>query len=130
MKLAYPIIIEPKVEGEDYYTVNIPDLDKMTQGETLVECIEMARDLIGIVCLSLLDKGKELPCPNTIDYDVQPNDIKTLVDIDLDEYRKKEERKTVRKNVCIPYYLNERAEKLGINFSRLLTTALEEKIGY
>lgn len=34
-------------------------------------------------------------------------DILTLVDVDFDEYRRKHEMRTVRKNVSIPSWLNE-----------------------
>ena len=37
---------------------------------------------------------------------------------------------TVRKNVTIPRYLNDRAMKAGINFSQLLQAALKQQLGY
>jgi len=37
---------------------------------------------------------------------------------------------TVRKNVTIPRYLNDRAMKAGINFSQLLQVALKQQLGY
>ena len=36
---------------------------------------------------------------------------------------------TVRKNVTIPRYLNDRAMKAGINFSQLLQAALKQQLG-
>ena len=36
--------------------------------------------------------------------------------------------KKVRKNVTIPEWLNELAEKSNLNFSQVLTDALEEKL--
>ena len=36
---------------------------------------------------------------------------------------------TVRKNVTIPRYLNDRAEQAGINFSQLLQAALKQQLG-
>ena len=36
---------------------------------------------------------------------------------------------TVRKNVTIPRYLNDRAEQAGINFSQLLQSALKQQLG-
>ncbi len=53
---------------------------------------------------------------------------KTLVDIDLDEYKKRLMNKAVKKTLSIPYYLNERAENEGINFSRVLQDALKENL--
>lgn len=52
-----------------------------------------------------------------------------MVDIDFLEYKKKHDNRMVKKNCTIPYYLNDMAEKEGINFSRVLQDALQEKLG-
>ena len=44
------------------------------------------------------------------------------------EYRKKFSKKSVRKNVTLPEWLNEEAEKLNFNFSQILQEALELKL--
>ena len=73
-------------------------------------------------------EGKELPEPFSKEIEKAEGDIVTLVDVDIAEYRRKEENRMVRKNCTIPYYLNEEAEKAGINFSRLLQDAIKEKL--
>ncbi|MCK9217987.1 MAG: HicB family protein, partial [Firmicutes bacterium] len=50
--------------------------------------------------------------------------IYTLVDIDFDEYRRKHDNRSVRKNCTIPSWLNEEAIKAEINFSKVLQEAL------
>lgn len=45
-KGAYPIVLKPTDEG---YYVGIPDFDMGTQGNTIAEAMEMARDVIGLV---------------------------------------------------------------------------------
>ena len=52
----------------------------------------------------------------------------TMVDVDFVDYRRKHDNRMVKKNCTIPYYLNVEAEKLGINFSRVLQEALLQKI--
>ena len=42
-KVAYPIILKPDEEG---YYVEIPDFDIATEGDTIAEAMEMARDAI------------------------------------------------------------------------------------
>ena len=37
--------------------------------------------------------------------------------------------RTVRKNVTLPGYLNDLAEKSGVNFSRVLQDALKDLLG-
>lgn len=121
MKKVYPIII--KETKKDYY-VRIPDFDMATQGEDLADAIYMARDAIGLVGIDMEDDGKTLPEPYSRKETKENGDIYTLVDIDFDEYRRKHDNRSVKKNCTIPSWLNEEAIKAGINFSRVLQEAL------
>ncbi len=127
MKNSYPIILTPDKVG---YIVYVPDFNINTEGETLTEAIEMARDAIGVVGIDMEDDGEALPNPTAIS-EVKGNsvtDIVTLVDVDFGEYRKKNDMKTVKKNCTIPSWLNFEAEKAGINFSAILTAALKSEL--
>jgi predicted RNase H-like HicB family nuclease len=44
-KRVYPIVITPP-QTDGFYVVNVPDIDRMTQGINLAEALEMAEDLI------------------------------------------------------------------------------------
>jgi len=125
MRKVYPVIIKPVGK---WYAIHVPDFDCDTQGEDLADAIYMARDIIGLTAITWEDMGKELPKPHSISYDVEDGDIETLVDINLTEYRKQVDNKAVRKNCTIPYQLNVRAEKASINFSQVLTEALEREL--
>ena len=46
MKQVYPIVLHPESEGG--FSVSVPDLNIGTQGETVAECLDMARDAIGL----------------------------------------------------------------------------------
>ena len=127
MKNAYPIFITK--DGE-FYLVYIPDFDVNTEGHTIPDAIEMARDAIGLLGISYYEDKVELPKPSALeDLTVPDEAIVTLVDVDFDAYRRKHERRTVRKNVSIPSWLNEAAESADINFSALLQTALKNELG-
>lgn len=122
MKAAYPIVISKEKDG---YFVSIPDFDINTQGESIVDSIEMARDAIGLVGITLEDEGKSLPKAGTADLKKEKEeDIITYVDVDFVEYRKKHDNKAVKKNCSLPYWLCSKAEKEGINFSKVLQDAL------
>lgn len=128
MKRAYPIIIEP-VQDVHPYVVSIPDLDIFTEGDSLYDAVDMARDAIG---LFLVDRLDNVPDPSDIaDVQAQAPDgaIVTLVDIDLLAYKRQHDRRSVKKTLTIPAWLNERAEAEGINFSAVLREALEKKTG-
>ena len=54
--------------------------------------------------------------------------IVSLVDVDLAEYRRKVDNKTVRRNVTLPNWLNQEAEAANLNVSRVLQEALMQKL--
>ena len=124
---AYPIVISREEDG--FFYVEIPDFDIATQGESVADAMEMARDAIGLISIDLIDDGKELPEPNSKRIDVAKDDIVTLVDIDLVEYRRKVDNKAVKKNCTIPYWMSVEAEKAGINYSKLLQDAIMSVLG-
>lgn len=124
--VVYPAYITPDNEGK--YLVSVPDLNIDTFGTDFANAIYMARDAIGLMCATEEDEGKTLPEAGMVNAELEDNTIKTYVDVDLIEYRKKILNKTVRKNVSIPYYLSVEADKLGLNCSRLLQEAIQEKI--
>ena len=125
MKNAYPIIL---TQGQKYVVVSIPDFDINTQGEDFADAMEMARDAIGLMGIDMQDDGKELPPPTPISELTVENGVVTLVDIDFDVYRRKNELRAVKKNCTIPSWLNYEAEKANINFSQVLQNALMEQL--
>ena len=136
-KKVYPVIIK---KDKNKYLVYIPDFDKYTQGKDFYDAIYMARDLIGVVGLDMDKLPDESDMKEAIKIAKNKGDDKelgikisdgivTYVDIDFEEYRKRLEKKAVRKNISLPSWLNEKAEKEGINFSRLLQEALLDKLG-
>jgi len=127
-KYVYPVILTPAKEGG--YCVYVPDFDNNTQGDDLAEAIYMAEDVIAMMGLYRQDDGEALPEPSDIgDIDINPGDIKTLVTVDFDEYRRKTEKKVIKKTLSLPSWLNVEAEEAGINFSATLQEALRSKLG-
>jgi len=51
-----------------------------------------------------------------------------MVDIDFTAYRRANEKRTVRRNVSLPSWLNVEAEKAGINVSAVLQMALKQEL--
>lgn len=125
-KGAYPIILKPV--GGGYYVV-IPDFDSGTQGDTVAEAMEMARDAIGLMGIDLEDDGKNIPEPYSVTIEKEEGDILTLVDVDFAEYRRKVDNRAVKKNCTIPYWMSVEADKIGVNYSRLLQEAIANLLG-
>lgn len=123
--LVYPVILS---KDGDRYFVTVLDFTINTEEKDIADAIAMARDAIGLNVLQLEDEGEAVPEPYSRSYQMQDDDILTLVDIDMTDYRNKYENRTVKKNCTIPYRLNADAEKAGINFSQLLQEALKRKL--
>ena len=126
MKNSYPIILTPDAGG---YVVEIPDFAIGTQGDSIPEAMEMARDAIGLMGIDMEDDGRSLPIPSTLEsVSKGPGDIVTLVDVDFTEYRRQNDMRSVRRNVSLPCWLNAAAEKAGINVSAVLQAALKQQL--
>ena len=128
MKIAYPIIM---TKGEKFIVVFIPDFNINTQGKDIPDSIEMARDAIGLIGTDMEDDVEVLPDASSLDdvrINAPSNSIVSLVDVDFDEYRKKNDMRAVKKNCTLPSWLNYEAEKANINFSQLLQQALIQKL--
>ena len=108
-KVAYPVILKPDQEG---YYVEIPDFDIATEGDTIAEAMEMARDAIGLMGIDMEDEKKSLPEPNSKAQNVEAVD-----------------NKAVKKNCTIPYWMSVEADKAGINYSRVLQDAISNILG-
>ena len=127
MKMVFPVVF--RKTGEDGYVAHVPDMDIDTQGADLVEAIEMARDAIGLIGIDMQDDKKEIPQPSNLeDVAHEPGEIVSMVDIDFAAYRRANERRTVRRNVSLPSWLDEEAARAGINVSAVLRTAMEREL--
>lgn len=135
MSIIYPVIFTATHDEQDTYLIYIPDINGMTEGYGLEDAYHMARDYMGC---SFYDKSNDdLPKPSNIqDIDVTKGEFAdagesfvTLVDFDLDAYRRKMNKKAVRRNVSIPEWLNTAADEAHLNVSRILQEALMDKLG-
>ena len=122
------------------YTVIFPDLKyAITEGKDEFEAMEMAVDcLAGYLYTSLIDE-EEIPKPSDL-QDIDLKDFlkdkdtnikeafKTLVTVEVEEYSKSHFKKSVRKTLTIPAWLDKEARKAKINFSKTLQEALMQKL--
>lgn len=125
MKKVYSVVLTPAERG---YVVYVPDLDINTEGNDLADAIEMARDAIGIWGIAEEDAGRHIPEPSGNLPDTADGEIVTLVDIDFAAYRRANDLRTIRKNVTVPSWLNDLAEKNGVNFSQVLQDGLKQTL--
>ena len=127
MKAAYPIVMS---KGAEHIVVFVPDFNINTQGVDYAEAMEMARDAIGIMGIDMEDEKEPIPRPSDVSTisKEREDDVITLVDVDFAEYRRKNDMRTVRRNVSLPSWLNAEADKAGVNVSAILQTALKQEL--
>lgn len=122
--LLYPAIFK---HGDTAITVTFPDIpEAITQGKDLNEAYQMAIEVLGFA----LEDYQEYPQASSTSQ-VQadnPDAEVALISIDMNAYLRKYHSKKVRKNVTIPEWLNNLAEENKLNFSQVLTEALESKL--
>ena len=130
MKLVYPARFCEEKEGG--YSVEVPDLKGcITQADTLEEAIEMAQDAALGWILTAVEDEEDFPSASKIEEIKleNKNEFVSLLLLDIDKYTEKYgSRKSVKKTLTIPTWLNHRAEKIGLNFSKTLQDALLSKI--
>ena len=137
MKQVYPTFILNTNDGSEHsFLVCLPDMEIFTEGDTFADAIEMARDAIGLAGISMEDNKEEIPVPSDqnaaiekVKHDTEDIDftkgVLTYVDVDFFEYRKKDDTKTVRRNVAILGWLNQEAEHAEISVLRVLQKVLK-----
>ena len=127
-KYAYPAIFE---EDEGSIAVVFPDLGNCyTQGEDMVDALEMASDVLSGKLVFMEDNGEVLPKPTPVnELKIEKGQYSSLVMADTMAYRKANSTKAVKKTLTIPSWLNDIAEKQSVNFSQVLQEALIKTLG-
>lgn len=128
-KMVYPVIFH-KTKDKVPYFVEVPDLDVMTQGKSIQNAIEMARERICIKVIQLEKEKTKIPNASELSTIItnDKNAFVSLVDADIEAYKRSMGNRCVKKNCTIPGKLNDEAEKAGINFSKVLQKGLMEEL--
>ena len=126
MKQVYPIEL---IKTETGYVVFVPDMQINTEGKDIADAIFMARDAISLCGITMQDDHQSVPAPSPIEK-VKPENggFITLVDVDFEEYRKKNDMRAIKKNCTVPAWLCYAAEQAGINFSQTLQAGLKAQL--
>ena len=137
MKQVYPVIFTQLDDKKHTVLIEVPDLEILTEGFGMPNAIEMARDAIGLKVITMEDQKEKSPNPRMIKeidalqgtFAQEGEGLVSMVDVDFAEYRRRMDNKTVRRNVTLPNWLNQEAEKAHINVSGVLQEALMLKLG-
>ena len=110
-----------------YYNVDFIDLiGCSTFGNSIQEAYKMAQESMGLFLDNLTNFPK--PTLKISEIKLKENQFVSFVSIDMEDYRKKFNNKSIKKTLTIPAWLNYLAEKENINFSQILQEAIKEKL--
>ena len=135
MKVVYPAIFTETNDKKKTILVEIPDIKGMTEGYGITDAISMAKDYIGNMLFDKLDS--EIPEASAIcsidaskgEFAKSGKSFVSLVDVDLDVFRRMEKSRSVRRNITLPQWLDEMASKSKINVSAVAQEAIKAKLG-
>ena len=127
---VYPAIFHPEKEGG--FSIFFPDIEGCyTQGDTMVEAVEMAEDALNLMLWDKEENKEPIPHPS-MPQDIRledPSDCIVWVSADTFKYRKMHDTKSVKKTLSIPRWLDTLATDNNINFSNVLQNALKKQLG-
>ena len=118
------------ITEDSYVYARIPDLPGcITSGHTLDEAIDLITDAASVWLVSAEDDGDEIPAASAQqEMDIPSDAIVSLIRVDTIAYRAATDTKAVRKNVSLPAWMANLADKRGINCSQVLQDGLLAKL--
>lgn len=122
VKIIYPAVFH---EEDGSYWVEFPDLDGcFSDGDSIVEALENAKEALALYCTATLEDRKMLPAATPVrDIDMPEDGFVSIVEAELVS-----KSRAVKKTLTIPSWLNEIAEEKGVNFSAALQNALMKEL--
>lgn len=125
MQYIYTALFTPIEDGSGYYA-KVPDLPGcITTGSSLSDAIEQITDAMSAWLVVAEDEGEPIvPTTPQDELVTEPGTICSLISADTIDYRAKTDTRAVRKNVSLPNWMVQLADKRGINCSQVLQDAL------
>ena len=125
MKLVYPAIFTPFDEGNGF-TVEVPDLPGcVTEGDNLVEAIEMGTDAASGWIHGEIEDGNSFPAASMA-LEAPAGSFVNLLVLDMDSYAEQYGSKAVRRNITVPAWLDTYAQKNHLSLSKVVQDSLLE----
>lgn len=123
-KFFYPCVV---TEEEGFYYINFPDFNAcFTDGETMEEALDNAKDVLTAVLIEMTKHNEKLPEPSR--PKAGDNDWVVAVDVVKSYVLSKANNQSVKKTLTIPKWLNDLAMEQDINFSQVLQESLKNKL--
>jgi predicted RNase H-like HicB family nuclease len=127
-KYIFPAIFTYEIDG---ISIEFPDLPGcLPCAHTTEEAMKNAKEALELHLYGMDEDGDLIPEPADIkNIKLDKNQVVVLIEIWMALVRSEMENKSINKNLTIPKWLNDLAEKQQVNFSQILQTALKEYLG-
>jgi predicted RNase H-like HicB family nuclease len=127
-KYIYPAIL---MYADDGISIEFPDLPGcLPCASSTEEALKNAKEALELHLYRMEEDGDEIPKPTDIkEIKLEKNQVVILVEVWMALVRDEIENKSINKNLTIPKWLNDLAEKNHVNFSQVLQVALKEYLG-
>jgi len=127
-KYIFPAIL---TYADDGISIEFPDLPGcLPCAHTTEEAIRNAKEALELHLYGMIEDGDLIPEASDIkNIKHERNQVVILVEVWMALVRHEMESKSINKNLTIPKWLNDLAEKNQVNFSQILQTALKEYLG-
>ncbi|HYE09418.1 MAG TPA: type II toxin-antitoxin system HicB family antitoxin [Patescibacteria group bacterium] len=129
-KLTYLAVFEPVETG---YSVYFPDiLGCVSFGEDFDEAQKQAAEALGLHIYGMEKDGEEIPSSSKtikVDPETASGYLVSPITVFPDLVRNELDNRAVKTNLTLPAWLKELAEAKGVNYSKILQTALMDYLG-
>lgn len=129
-KLTYMAVFEPTTTG---FSVYFPDLPGCVScGEDFEDALKQATEALELHIYGMEKDGDEIPAPSKtpkVDPETASGYIVSPITVFPDLVRNEMDNRAVKTNITLPSWLKEMAEVQGVNYSKMLQTALMDYLG-
>ena len=126
-KITYLAVFEKSKTGYGVFFPDIPGC--ITCGNDFDHALRMAEEVLGLHLYGMEKDGENLPPRADNIPELASGDIVAAVSVFPALVKDEMENRRERTSVTIPRWLKDAAEAEGLNYSRLLETAIKEKLG-
>jgi len=128
MKYVYPAIFTAK---DGNVLASVPDLPGLhTFANSMADAIFMVQDAMEMWLWDAENKSESIPLASSqaqiAEVRESPEQVISMVAADTDEYRRRNDTRSVKKTLSIPAWLNHQAENANAPFSQILQQGLKE----
>ena len=116
---------------DDGISIEFPDLPGcLPCAQTSEEAFHNAKEALGLHLFGMEQDGDTIPSPTPV-KDLRPDEgaVIAMVEVFMPSVRDRINKKTVKKTLTLPAWLNREAEAANVNFSLILQEGLKQYLG-